>query len=379
MKNQCIAALISVLLLATIANGQTTSTWMGPAGGSYNDPAHWSSLDVPVNNGGDTYDVVIPSGSSVQFDVPGGPQSISSLDLNLADLTVGNSFALEVLGSAAINGRVDVDGGSFVAASSSSDLTSGDARLSVSNGMLTVSGLDFVTTRRTHEEILAARNNSTLDVSSLQTLEFGPVSGRFTKSILASNSTIDLSSLTSVSITPGEDDLLDFRYEAGGDILLPQLTNLNSNGGNGNERVRFFFEQSRTFDFPMLSNARRTEFRLPTNSTVNLPQLTSLSGSGTYLEIADGATWNAPHANFTSLADAVILLNGTATLNAPQVSDISNVGLTIGPSASFQTSNLTAIDNARLLLDGNFVFDQVHATTYLNTRRANEEVFLGPQ
>ena len=42
-----------VSLASSLSHAQTTSTWDGPASGSYDDAANWDPDGVPLNDGGD--------------------------------------------------------------------------------------------------------------------------------------------------------------------------------------------------------------------------------------------------------------------------------------------------------------------------------------
>ena len=69
-----VVVVVSVLFLFVSSLGTThadvvTATWTGGGDGiSYSDERNWDSDDVPLNNGTDTYEVVIPENKTVDFD-----------------------------------------------------------------------------------------------------------------------------------------------------------------------------------------------------------------------------------------------------------------------------------------------------------------------
>lgn len=103
----CLAVIAALASIGEFACGQT-STWVGPAGADWNNPAAWSPNGVPNNgtNGVSDYDVII-----------GGPAPTNfNLDATIDDLTINTDGTLEILPGEDLNlnGSSLVDNGSIV-------------------------------------------------------------------------------------------------------------------------------------------------------------------------------------------------------------------------------------------------------------------------
>jgi len=58
--------------MAGKTEGQGVATWTGGGNGtSYSDPNNWNIGAVPINSGGTLYNVVVPNGQNINFDVAG--------------------------------------------------------------------------------------------------------------------------------------------------------------------------------------------------------------------------------------------------------------------------------------------------------------------
>ena len=144
--------MVCALCLAAVSGGahaQTTATWSGPASGNYNDSTNWSTApQVPINGGGNTYNVEISGAFDVNFDVPGAGNQVSGFQLSGGSVfTVGPTFGLEVINGATLDGLVTVNGGSFVANDAASTLDGGNARLAADGGTLAVGAAALLATR----------------------------------------------------------------------------------------------------------------------------------------------------------------------------------------------------------------------------------------
>ena len=250
------------------------------------------------------------------------------------------------------------------------------ARLAVSGGESfgSISDTGYTNTRTGHETIFSASGTgSELDLSSLQSLTYGRTSGQWVKTIEAdAGGTINLSGLETIAVTTGQDDILDFRYTSGGQIDLSGLRLIDRNG-NGNERVRFFFEPGQTYTLGALERADRTEWNLGQGTTLNLPVLTVMDSENRGLSLDVNATLNMPQ--LTGLVSTVLSLGGGSELNAPNVTDFTNSQVTIGQNATFNTGVLNQIDHARLAVSGGESFGSISDTGYTNTRQVSETIF----
>ena len=80
-----ISSIICALMFASFSSAQAAtinSTYTGPIGGNWNDPANWSPNTVPNNNGTDTFNV------SVDSEYPGVTLDV---DVNLNSLTLSTT------------------------------------------------------------------------------------------------------------------------------------------------------------------------------------------------------------------------------------------------------------------------------------------------
>src|SRR5437762_4770716 len=84
-----ISSIICALMFASFSSAQAAtinSTYTGPIGGNWNDPANWSPNTVPNNNGTDTFNV------SVDSEYPGVTLDV---DVNLNSLTLSTTTRSE--------------------------------------------------------------------------------------------------------------------------------------------------------------------------------------------------------------------------------------------------------------------------------------------
>ncbi|MEN1678962.1 MAG: hypothetical protein AAGJ46_05180 [Planctomycetota bacterium] len=166
---------------------------------------------------------------------------------------------------------------------------------------------------------------------------------------------MNLQNVTSLGTGPGgaNDGYLDLYYQAGGQINLASLQSIGAQAANSEDVVRFFFQDADNYNLPA-NSAVNAEFYLSTGATLDLPNLTSLSGAG-----------HSP----------VISLDDNATVNAPSLVTLTSTTLTLNATTTFNSAPLTSIDNSRIFLNGAFTFDRVAAAEYRNSRSAHEEVF----
>ncbi|MFV2070787.1 MAG: hypothetical protein ACC645_27790, partial [Pirellulales bacterium] len=97
------------------ARAQTNAVWNGSVDTSYSNAANWDIGVVPTNDLVNQYNVFVPAGQTVDFDVDG----ISEItDLTLASgstLTISPGETLNVLDDAQLAGDIATSAGTFVA------------------------------------------------------------------------------------------------------------------------------------------------------------------------------------------------------------------------------------------------------------------------
>lgn len=112
-----VAPALVTLLSSTASGALITSTWTGPAIGSWATASNWSSNSVPANGGGNTYNVVIDSSGQASNVLFTSVMQIQNLTVNSGDsLTVLAGSILQVAGgSIANNGLIAPTAGEDVA------------------------------------------------------------------------------------------------------------------------------------------------------------------------------------------------------------------------------------------------------------------------
>ena len=292
----CAAGAIALALcftLVTSAPAQTTVTYVGPASGPeavWSDPDNWSTGVVPVNDGGALFNVIIPSGHTVTFDLEDA-SAITGFSLDGGQVIMPDGHQLDVTGLAMIAGLINAQGtntqftalGPFVAFDPG-------ARLWASDGAHVAVASPSLTWTSSNSAVLLQADGvgSVLELTSLNSLA-ATSSGVATRNYdvqAVNGGFIDLSNVTAVTGAGGSRWLrLLVREES--DIDFSSLRNMQGN-------------VSLTFDVPeyTLPALEATEgsgsrhFQIPDGGTLNLPSL--VTAVNTHLDIADGGTVNAP-------------------------------------------------------------------------------------
>ncbi len=324
--------LLVLLLAAAPATAQLTATWTGAGGdNNYSNANNWSTLQAPINDLSDTYEVVIPGGVTVLYDVAGAGNQVDGLSLaGGSTLVMGSpSLALEVIGATSIAGTINADDGSLTAASLASSLTGTPHLVASGGGTIRVAAPSFSATYSGAQVIFdvdGAGSAIVLDtVDSLVANE----STVFTDPLMirATNSgVINLSAVESAS----SNDRLDFVIGSGGDIDLSSLLSTSS--------VRFQVDKA-SYSLPALSSAASTTFDVASGTAFNSPLLGSMTGST--VTLADGGA-----------------------LIASALTSFQSSSITLTPTRTFTTAGLVNIDSSRFYLQAGAVFDQVTATNY---------------
>ncbi|MEZ6073521.1 MAG: PEP-CTERM sorting domain-containing protein [Pirellulales bacterium] len=346
-------ALMAVLSAWRGGLAQTDALWTG-ASGLYDTPGNWDINTVPIN-GLVTYNVAIPGGVAVQFDVDSdlfSPAEVADLDLAATSiLEINPGHVLHVLDDAMIGGRIVADGTDteFRADAPGAAFTGTSAQLAASGGAtIAVAGTSYDGTGITSGSIFSAAGaQSVVDVSSLQSFDaLRDYGGSPVRTISATNGgLVDLSSLQTMQAGAGVgNDRLDVISNNAGVV---DLSNLESITGGA---IRFTSDDA-TYSLPSLTSiVGYVEFDLPIGSLVDLPELATQDG-GTY-ELGAGDAANVP--KLTSLTNAALTIsNATGTFTAPM---------------------LSVVDHSRLSVSGGKTL-AIPATSYLGTNISSGTVF----
>ncbi len=402
----CALGVLAIGLLigaGPVAGGQPIdATWTGGGDGSnYSDADNWDTPDVPINDGGTTYDVVIGTGQTVHFDID-TPESVTDFELAAGSTFIvdpGHSFT--VLDDALIGGVIQADNAAFTATAAGAAFSGNKAQLDTQGGggiaiaATTYSSTGLNTGYNTTWDLFSADGAGTmLNLSALQWLNagFNDNSGGFLYQRIwaTNNAAINLSSLQTITGPSRAEDRLDINIDTGGTIDLTALQTINS-AGSGTTRFNLDVP---TFSLPALESASYVNFELFTDSTWDFIALTDLNYAT--LELWPGATLNMPalletngrtyilpqvgdgRAVTTINVDNLMVMNGvTFTLgdagvfNAPLLTSFtwSSVGLSAG--STFITGALDTIDNSRISVSGGVQFGTAYgdmaATTYSST------------
>ena len=353
---------------------------------SYSDPNNWDIQLVPVNTGGTTYVVVIPSSVTVNFDVPDPSLGVAN---EVFQITLGSSSTLrvntgrnlKVLDEAAISGLVITDNGTFVSQHASANFAGNAAQMDASGG----GTIDFAATSYSSASniftstLLRANGAGTLlDLSSLQTLDanFDRFSGVQVHTVEASNSgVIDLSNVLSMQAPVREGtDRLDINVNTAGNI---RLDSLQSTSGVGQVRFNVDVGDGITpYSLPAFSSAGSALFNVSANRHVTLGALLTHNGGGYTLGDNSNVTANA----LTSLTNAAVTIGNNATLSAPNVDDISDTSVSLAPGQTFTTGTIQTINGALLSVSGGVTFGtafgNVSATSYSSAANFNTVTLL---
>ena len=256
-----------------------------------------------------------------------------------------------------------------------------DARIYISNGEVfnNVSDTDYLSTSWWGStDLLRAQNPGTrLELPSLQTMTYGNGGGRRGYNVRAEDgAVIDLSGVTSISVTPGQDDVLDFETVSGGTIDLSSLTTINSTVGNGSEAVRFFWDAG-TLELASVQSARHTEFYPSSGATLNLgdqsPGGVELQLYRPVFAMTSNATVNVPalagmeFGYLHGVGGVNDPVGAGSTFHAPAMTSIRRSTLNLGGQGTLVRDTLSEIDDARIYISNGEVFNNVSDTDYLST------------
>lgn len=400
-----LATLISVTVLAApLAAAQTTATWTGGGDGTnYSDADNWDILQVPLNDV-DTFNVVIPAGYTIHFDVDSSP--LDPGQVTDFDLAAGTTFIVDpghafvVLDDASIGGIVQTDNSTFLAESAGAVFTGNKSQLStLGAGQLAIAGTTYASTGLntngwTYTLFNVDGAGSLLDLASLQSLNAGfddGWAGGTYQQILATNSgVLDLSGLQTITGPKRGEDRLSIIINTGATVNLSGLQTISS-AGSGTTR---FDLDVPTFMLPVLDQAAYVQFELFTDSTWDFPLLTTLDGAT--LKLWPGATLNMPALlegnggtyvvpqtgrsrsittinaeNLTALNGVTFTLGDAGVFNAPALTSFTYCAVDLAAGSTFTTGVLETINNSQLRVSGGVTFGtaygDVSASTYSST------------
>jgi hypothetical protein len=349
------AIIAAVMLWTNTAFAQTTATYIGPNNGNWSNPANWDIGVVPINNGANTYNVIVPTGRTINFDVAGA-NNIAGLSLqDTGQINFGAGQSLNVTGFTLVAGNIVANGaGSGFMANSPLTVVQPSPELHATNGaVITVSSTSYINNRSyVDAPFLSAKGTgSRLNLQSITSLDSnGNAFDYASRNTIEAGQggVIDLSGLRTVDGASG-DDSLRFWAHTNGQINLDSLETI-SQTNNYTLASTIFEIESPLFSLPSLVDAVGTEFKTASGRTIDLPLLTSLRSGR--IDIASGAI-----------------------VNAPMLSNIAGTQLRVVSGASLNSAPLTTINDAELFTsDGGVI--TVTSTSYINNRSYVDAPFL---
>jgi hypothetical protein len=317
------AALFLFIISSAAFGVHYQAVWTNGGGtGLWSNPGNWDIGIVPANST-NTFDVVIPGGFNVYFDID-SPVDVTDLEIAAGSaLYINPGHSLTVLDDSLITGSLAADGVSTSFASEANGAALGDG------GVIIATGGAFAKSAASSYSSKTINDNRTLfsadgvdtriDLSGLQSLDCAFTAGYRTHAISAINSGyIDFSSVGAIIGATSWSSLLSFHINSSGYINLSNLTDIL--GGY----VRFDIDIP-GYTLASLLSAKTTVFDIGESSGLYVPNLNTMNGCIVY--IADNTVFNAPKlASFIG----------------------SSVSLT--PLKTFTTGAMTNTDNSRFIL-----------------------------
>lgn len=325
--------------LATWTNGNLTELW--------SDSANWDIGVVPLNDT-DTYDVVIPAGYTVYYDVDPNSQ-ITDLDLaSTGVLYITAGHILTVLDDAAIDGKVYAGGADSALICPSAGATLGDSAILQVTGSSKIesAATTYASTANANITTFSANDSlSLLDLSSLESINSGFSHSYRTHTISAQNNgTVDLSSVgTVIGPTHGGSKLL-FYIGSGGDIDLSSLTDTLSG-------YTYFDINGASYSLPSLENTTGTTIDVDGTTSLSMPNLHTFDSGSFVFETG-------------------------STISVPSLTNFTNSSMTLDPAYTFVTGTLTNIDDSRIAVTGGKQFGsaEIDVVTFNSTGNATYNI-----
>ncbi|WP_254955332.1 hypothetical protein, partial [Cyanobium sp. Cruz-8H5] len=280
-----LAAALACSMGATQLHAQVNqiASWTGGAGnGLWSDPLNWSPQVVPINDGLNQYNVIIPPNVNLTFDLP-TPTTISGISHGTGgSLGFSNGRQLTVSNVSVLGSNVSTVGPTTLFNATGLGVALGDStKFSATLGsVLGIGGVSY-TYRRGMQEVtfLADGTGSVLDAKLIQTIRLTPQDPGWSRDVsefaARAGGVLDLSGVRSIIGGPESDFIPSgtyagvgrhsnvFRVQSGG------VMKFNTVAPTG---VNHFFGEGPTarFEFESLTAARLTRVRMLNLSQIQL-------------------------------------------------------------------------------------------------------------
>ncbi len=356
-----LGAIVSALLVTSSLEAQIVANWLPAGSGDYGNPANWDVGVVPLNVGGTTFIVNIPSGAAATISLATlGAWTVDELYLGLnRTLVIGAGTTLSTP-NAEVLGCIDAEGGDFIANQTATFPGTG-ATVHASLGSLVqllaplYSSVGLVATccasavDYTWNLLTATDPGTLLDLSSLQEIDagFGPLGNDYNRhEISVSNGAeIDLSGLVQITGPPSgfaNSDWIRFSLnDPDATLRLDSLVSVLNAGAYGATKLE---SHGAPLDLPSLQSIRNVHFTLDGGAMVTIGNPAQSSGGLSILEncrffLSEGATLidDGTPATYSSL-------DLTASCCASAVDYTSQLMTATDPGTLLDLSSLQEID-----------------------------------
>jgi len=323
-------SVVFLLLAATqVRAGHYTATWTNGGGTEqWSDDSNWDIGQSPLNKA-DTFDVIIPDGFTVYYDVD-EPGFVTDLELGATStLVIDPGHSLTLLDDVSLAGTALSDGNSTSLICTSAGTTLGNgAKLSVANGAtISCNAASYSSTTLNNNATLFSVDgyDARLNLSAMQSLDAGFTATYRTHTISATNyGVIDMSWLGTIYGPTHNTSALKFNIASNGFVNLYYLTDIM--GGY----TKFDIDVP-SYSLPSLRTARDATFDIAGTTELILPSLESVN-----------------NCNF------IIPDNGA--IIAPALTSFNYSSMNLSPDIDFITGTLSNIDNSRFSLSGGIEF-----------------------
>jgi len=369
---------VSLLALACISFGNEIAnaqivTWVGAGdGSSYSDPLNWSSGELPLNSVGQNFNVVVPNGWNVVFDIEGQINGLSFGQGGSITVEPGVSFSVNSVAS--INSNIRVDGADASFAADGVGVALGDSvRVGAySGGNVVVAATEYRWSSEGTQNAFVAHGEGSVIVAPelISISNVAPPTNPFETRFIADDG--GLLDFSNVSVIDGGIRGFNGRFTSnvftmtnGGHIDFSNLAVI--------EELNRFELDVPGYELPSLTSVGGTAFSLSVGTAFDTPLLTTVAGSGgSSVTIPDTASWNAPQLD--TLNDTSVSLSVGGSLNAPLLSEFKNSSVRLEPGVVFNVGNLTNVDNSRIAVLGGEEL-VIAAKNLRSSREASSTVF----
>ncbi|MCA9284398.1 MAG: hypothetical protein KDA22_04235, partial [Phycisphaerales bacterium] len=359
--------------------GQVSIAWTGAGDGtSWSDPNNWDPAVVP-DNGAATYNVTLDLTGNVFLDL--------DIACTIDDLILGANHTLKinpghsltVLDDAFLDGAIEVQNASFLAASPGASFGSANRSrlLAQGGGLIRIGATNYSSSGLVGTATLFSAHGagSMIDLSTLQSVSTGfndgCCAGTNVHSIVASaDGIVDLSGVQTLLGPVNAEDRLDIVLGTDGQVLLPALQEIGSTSAGD---VRFVINVP-DYTFPSLLAAADFDLLPGVGTVVFLPLLETLAKAE--IVVPNDASVSMP--SVLSITGSSISVAAGGSLSAPAASDFTGNTITIDSGQALDFPLFATIDNSRFVVQGGSVLE-VAATSYSSSGLASTQTIIGAE